>query len=147
MLLAGDLIGSLALGMVSAVVVSAVAWALLNAVSRTIPEAVPPFLVTRFDSGVTNYVASSIRLLFTKREFNELAFFVYPAFFTSIWLWLYAGSGLVLKAARRFDVGFQWFNRKADIEKKPLQAIGLVAGSVVACCYWLAVGSSWYFRK
>ena len=27
---------------------------------------------------------------------------ILPAFFTSIWLWLYAGSGFLLKAARRF---------------------------------------------
>jgi hypothetical protein len=37
------------------------------------------------------------------------------AFFTSIWLWLYAGSGFVLKAAWRFDLGFNWFNRKFDM--------------------------------
>jgi hypothetical protein len=60
----------------------------------------------------------------------------YPAFFTSIWLWLYAGSGFLLKFARRFDLGFDWFNRKFDIEKKPLNAIGLVAGSLVAILYW-----------
>ena len=59
-----------------------------------------------------------------------------PPFVASIWLWLYAGSGFLLKAARRFDLGFQWFNRKFDIEKKPLQAIGLVAGSLVAIIYW-----------
>jgi hypothetical protein len=64
---------------------------------------------------------------------------LYPAFFTSIWLWLYAGSGFLLKAARRFDVGFDWFNRKFDIEKKPLQSIGLVAGALVALVYWMAV--------
>jgi hypothetical protein len=56
-----------------------------------------------------------------------------------IWLWLYAGSGFLLKAARRFDVGFQWFNRRFDIEKKPLQSIGLVAGALVAVVYWAAV--------
>lgn len=61
---------------------------------------------------------------------------VLPAFFTSIWLWLYAGSGFLLKTARRFDLGFDWFNRKFDIEKKPLSAIGLVAGSLVAMLYW-----------
>ena len=63
----------------------------------------------------------------------------FPAFFTSIWLWLYAGSGFLLKAARRFDIGFDWFNRKFDIEKKPLQSIGLVAGALVALVYWAAV--------
>jgi hypothetical protein len=61
------------------------------------------------------------------------------AFFTSIWLWLYAGSGFILKAARRFDIGFDWFNRKFDIEKKPLQSIGLMAGALVAVVYWAAV--------
>jgi hypothetical protein len=64
---------------------------------------------------------------------------IFPAFFTSIWLWLYAGSGFLLKAARRFDIGFDWFNRKFDIEKKPLQSIGLVAGALVAFVYWSAV--------
>ena len=68
-----------------------------------------------------------------------LGFFGYPAFFTSIWLWLYAGSGFLLKTARRLDIGFQWFNRRFDIEKKPLQSIGLVAGALVALVYWAAV--------
>jgi hypothetical protein len=62
-----------------------------------------------------------------------------PAFWTSIWLWLYAGAGFLLKAARRFDIGFNWFNRHFDIEKKPLQSIGLVAGALVAVVYWTAV--------
>lgn len=68
---------------------------------------------------------------------NFLWFF--PAFFTSIWTALYAGSGFLLKAARRFDIGFEWFNRHFDIEKKPLQSIGLVAGALVAVVYWVAV--------
>ena len=71
---------------------------------------------------------------------NKYRWFVLgAAFFTSIWLWLYAGSGFILKAARRFDIGFDWFNRKFDIEKKPLQSIGLVAGALVAIVYWTAV--------
>ena len=64
-----------------------------------------------------------------------------PVFFTSIWLWLYAGSGFLLKAARRFagfDRLFNWFTVKVDIEKKPLQSIGLVAGALVAVVYWAA---------
>jgi|ERR1017187_8695516 hypothetical protein len=64
------------------------------------------------------------------------AIVLFPAFWTSIWLWLYAGSGFILKAARRFDIGFDWFNRHFDIEKKPLQSIGLVAGALVAVLYW-----------
>ena len=62
-----------------------------------------------------------------------------PTFFTSIWLWLYAGSGFLLKFARHFDIGFDWFNRHFDIEHKPLSAIGLVAGSIVALLWWTVV--------
>ena len=71
----------------------------------------------------------------------EVLFWLYvlPASLGSIWLWLYAGSGFLLKAARRFDIGFEWFNRKVDIEKKPLQSIGLVAGALVAVGYWSVV--------
>ncbi len=42
----------------------------------------------------------------------------------------------------RFDRGREWFASAADIEKKPLQSIGLVAGAIVAVVYWVAVGIS-----
>jgi hypothetical protein len=64
---------------------------------------------------------------------------VYPAFFTSIWLWLYAGSGFLLKAARRFDAVVNFMSKHMDIEHKPLQSIGLVSGVVVVLTYWIAV--------
>ena len=69
---------------------------------------------------------------------QSLLWWFIPAFFTSIWLWLYAGSGFLLKAARRFDKYLGWFNR-LDIEKHPLSSIGLVAGALVALVYWSAV--------
>jgi hypothetical protein len=47
-----------------------------------------------------------------------------PALIVSIWMWLPTVSGLLLKAARHLDIGFQWFNSHFDIEKKPLQSIG-----------------------
>ena len=43
------------------------------------------------------------------------------------------------KIAARFGLGFNWFNRKFDIEKRPLQSIGLVAGALVALVYWTVV--------
>jgi hypothetical protein len=62
--------------------------------------------------------------------------------FTSIWTWLYITSAFLLNLARRFDIGFQWFNQKFDIEKKPLSAIGLVAGALVSLVYWgAAIGA------
>jgi hypothetical protein len=54
-------------------------------------------------------------------------------------LLLYLISAQMLIAARRFDLGFQWLSHRFDIEKKPLQSIGLVAGVLVAMIYWAAV--------
>jgi hypothetical protein len=62
--------------------------------------------------------------------------FVIPAFLTSIWLWLYTGSGFLIRASRRFNVGFEWFNRNFDVEHKPLQSIGLVSGALAALWFW-----------
>jgi hypothetical protein len=36
-----------------------------------------------------------------------------------------------------------WFNRKFDIEKKPQQSIGLVAGALVAIVFWAAAIARW----
>ena len=65
--------------------------------------------------------------------------FLYASLFSSIWLWLYVGAGFLLKAARRIDVGFNWFSRKFDIEHKPLQSIGLVSGILMAGVYWVII--------
>jgi hypothetical protein len=83
---------------------------------------------------------SAVRVVQSVSEPTAMGLWFYPALFTSIWLWLYAGSGFLLKAARRFDIGFLWFNSKADIEKKPLSAIGLVAGSIVR-----SFGGRWWW--
>lgn len=68
-----------------------------------------------------------------------LATFLKALLISSSWLWLFIGSSFIIKAARRFDIGFDWFNRHFDIEKRPLQSIGLVAGALVAIVYWAAV--------
>lgn len=96
-------------------------------------HAVTPLLYPMFP---LSHILSCARLLLTQQW--GIVFF-YPAFFTTIWTVLYAGSGFLLKAARRFDIGFEWFNRKFDIEKKPLQSIGFVAGALVAIAYWAVV--------
>jgi hypothetical protein len=60
-----------------------------------------------------------------------------PALFGRLWLILYNGSGLLLIAFRRIDIGFAWFNRVFDCENKPLQCIGFVAGALSTFGYWL----------
>jgi hypothetical protein len=69
---------------------------------------------------------------------NQVVFLWFiPAFFGRLWLLAYFGSGMLLKTARRLDIGFAWFNKKFDVENHPLQCIGLVAGTLCALGYWL----------
>jgi hypothetical protein len=76
-------------------------------------------------------------------DINAMGAFYLSSLFASLWLWLYAGSGFLIKTANRLDIGFAWFNRHFDIEKKPLSAIGLVSGVLVALIYWASVILSW----
>jgi hypothetical protein len=75
-----------------------------------------------------------IDLIFDQSVFYGI--FFYTAFMTSGWIWFYVGSGFLLKAARRFDVRFQWFTRKFDIERRPLSNIGFIAGALAVVLYW-----------
>jgi hypothetical protein len=98
----------------------------------------------RKGTSLPNVIKEIKRLRATQEAIPRRALYMFesmwfPCFFSCLWLWLYAGSGFLLKAARRFDIGFDWFNRKFDIEKKPLSSIGLVAGALVAVIYWGAV--------
>jgi hypothetical protein len=79
----------------------------------------------------------------TLRMWWNAVMFGFPLYLSSVWLWLYAASGFLLKFARRFDIGFQWFNSHVDIEEKPLSAIGLVAGALVAVLWWTVVLVKW----
>ena len=102
-----DLVGTILSGVIGVAFSSALVWIVLLPTSM------------RSSQTLGSFIAGSVLDLheFDIQNFSATVYF-YPAFFTSIWLWLYAGSGFLLKAARRFDIGFQWFNRKFDIEKK-----------------------------
>ena len=62
--------------------------------------------------------------------------FVLSLLLSFTWAWVYVAATYLLYISRRFDVGFQWFTRRFDIEKKPLTAIGLVSAGIVTLLYW-----------
>lgn len=68
-----------------------------------------------------------------------------PTFATSFWIWLYCCSGGLIIAARTLDGGVAAFNTFFDIEKKPLQAIGWIAG-IVSAIGAAAISLAWRLR-
>lgn len=72
----------------------------------------------------------------------EMIYFVrvsfLSAFFTSIWLWLYAASVLVSRRLLRMNSGIGFLLRASDVERQPFRSMGFV--SVLITTLLFAVG-------
>lgn len=58
---------------------------------------------------------------------SEFSVFFYTAFFTSVWLWLYAASVLVSRMLVKLNAGVGFLLNVADVQKNPLRALGFVS--------------------
>jgi hypothetical protein len=61
----------------------------------------------------------------------------YSAFFTSIWVWLYAASGGAVKLAHYVGRGVTSLRLFLDIEDKPIRSIGVMSMGLVTAVYVL----------
>jgi hypothetical protein len=71
---------------------------------------------------------------------------IVASFFTSIWVWLYVLSSVAIRILHKVRFVWDRIIRILDIEKKPMQAIGRVAGVMAGCGYLLLLGGVWLFR-
>jgi uncharacterized protein len=62
----------------------------------------------------------------------------YSTFFTSVWLWLYAGSGLMARLVESSLRGFVWIRRLLNVDKEPVLAAGTLCIAITTCMYILA---------
>ena len=75
---------------------------------------------------------------------EEAMFYVYTggvisAFFTSIWLWLYAGSVLASRILLRMNSGVGFLLRITDVEKQPFRSMGFVSVIIVSGLFALGL--------
>jgi hypothetical protein len=65
---------------------------------------------------------------------------VYSTYFTSIWIWLYAVSGFLMKGARILGLGLDTLRmRFLNVSEKPFMSIGFAANCLITGIY-VAVG-------
>jgi hypothetical protein len=64
-------------------------------------------------------------------------FYLLPACFTSLWLWLYVLSGAIVKAFQGFNAVTDRFNSWMKVDTKPLSAMGFVGGVFSAVLYFV----------
>lgn len=62
----------------------------------------------------------------------------YSTFFTSVWVWVYALSGLVVRLGQYLGISLRGLKMILDLDKKPLRSMGLVAMLLVTLLYLVA---------
>lgn len=65
--------------------------------------------------------------------------FLYSAFFTSAWLWLYAAAALVSRLLLRMNSGVGFLLRATEVERQPFRSIGFVSVLIVSGLFLLGL--------
>ncbi len=60
---------------------------------------------------------------------------IYSTFLTSVWLWLYALSGFLVKTIARSRKGLHFLQEHLNIEEHPLRSMGFVLMLLVTVVY------------
>ena len=72
-------------------------------------------------------------------SFQFAAIFIWTTFFTSIWIWIFLLSYLLIRIGFQFRGGIRFLQYALPIQEKPLRAIGQVMGGVSCLTYWVAM--------
>lgn len=91
-----------------------------------------PFLVA-----IKSYLKHAPFLTVMAPGFLSPGIWFYSTFFTSIWVWLYGLSGLIVRLAGSLGAVFRGLEGILDIDNRPLHAIGLVWSVLVTIGYVL----------
>lgn len=84
---------------------------------------------------LSTFVGLALPLSVAEPGFASPGIPFYSTFFTSVWVWLYALSGLAVKLTQHLGVGLAFLKRVLDIDNKPLRSIGFVSMMLVTLVY------------
>ena len=70
---------------------------------------------------------------------QNLAIYFYSTFFTSVWIWLYAISQVLIRSCTRIDWVVRILQYILPLEDRPFRSIGIIC-SLIACCFFWVVG-------
>ncbi len=69
----------------------------------------------------------------------EIGIFLYSTFFTSVWIWLYAFSGIAVRLVYRAKRIQTFVDKHLDVATRPLSVMGVVLTVVFTITYWPAI--------
>lgn len=65
----------------------------------------------------------------------NMGIFFYSTYITSVWVWLYALSGFMVKLAQKLDISWSWLKRFLNIDEKPLRSMAMVSILIVTIIF------------
>ncbi len=83
-----------------------------------------------FFKDILGYILD-IAMFWQDKELSIFAIPIYSTFFTSIWIWLFCLSSVVIKGISLTGVSIRWAGKFFDIDKKPLRSLGLIGMIIV----------------
>ena len=66
-------------------------------------------------------------------------------FFTSVWIWIYFISSIIVKITGRTRAGVKFLQKHLDLKEKPFKSLGMV-GQVIVTLIYLIAGIIMYFK-
>ena len=67
--------------------------------------------------------------------FPSFGIWFYSAFFTSVWIWLYALSCVAVKLGEYLGLSIGIMKKLFDIENKPLRSLGMISNAIITVLY------------
>ena len=66
---------------------------------------------------------------------DAMAIFLYSTFLTSAWLWLYAGSAIIVKLVHKTGKGLKGLQWLFKTEEKPFRTLGFASTVIITACF------------
>jgi hypothetical protein len=123
LILLADLVASLGIF----VILSYVGWNVLFTLANSAPPITPAAYLEMLREAVN-----------IRDDNLMLSVPLYSTLFTSVWAWLFAGSGLAFKVLTRSNRVLAFFRRHLNIEEHPTRSIGLLAALAITFLYLVA---------
>jgi serine/threonine protein kinase len=74
-------------------------------------------------------------LRFNEDDARFLSVMMFSTLFTSVWVWLYVGAGLVLRTLHPMLKSLDWLTQYLNVEARPLHAMGLLLAVVTSVAF------------
>ncbi len=89
--------------------------------------------------GVMQAIVSGLLSIFGLQEETIVGIWLYSTFFTSVWVWLYAFSGIAVRLVYRAKSIQTFVDKHLDVATRPLSVMGAVLIVSFTIVYWPAI--------